>query len=410
MLAASVSLTRFFNFRKQPSVPYRISQLCDMFVEGFNTTLHPCGLEGCWRTPSWLHKWGIAWKVQPAMNGEIHLNFRYKDQNDVLAYGASTDVRNIIPINSFEVLIVLSVGAPGSGGKLYGIIVASQFVTDELCNPEVLETGFQVSGNTTVVPEHLAENWEFLSAARDAAQPKDSKKKPQAKKKKQDGSTIPKSSQKPSQKKKTKKKLQEEKDQEEKEKELETVEELLGTLSRAVKLGMGEEEISAINRKLCEHLDGNFPYKRNTIGVKVHSDQLHVAPREMKYRDLIERRVEQLVVEYGSFSAIRCRPPIFAVPLIKKPSEDSNDLANLGINLVMEKVPDMSEPLSSDPTKKWFNTTAQHWYIIGGQHTVVACNRIASRIATTDEEKQNLLHHDVIVVHSHDPSRYATYE
>ena len=60
------------------------------------------------------------------------------------------------------------------------------------------------------------------------------------------------------------------------------------------------------------------------------------------------------------------------------------------MNIVMEAMQDMSAPLHSDPSKKWFNSIAQHLYIIGGQHTIVACNCIATCIATIDEEKQNL--------------------
>ena len=46
---------------------------------------------------------------------------------------------------------------------------------------------------------------------------------------------------------------------------------------------MVEEEIFAINQKLYKHLNGNFQYKQSTLGIKVHSSQLHVAPRKMKY-------------------------------------------------------------------------------------------------------------------------------
>ena len=66
-------LTIFLTFRKHPVVPYDISQLCDTFVEGFNTTLHLHGLEGCWCTPNWLEMWRIVWKVQVPY-GVNHLN------------------------------------------------------------------------------------------------------------------------------------------------------------------------------------------------------------------------------------------------------------------------------------------------------------------------------------------------
>ena len=40
-------LKMFLTFKKHPLVPYHINQLCNTFVEGLNTTLHPGGLEGC---------------------------------------------------------------------------------------------------------------------------------------------------------------------------------------------------------------------------------------------------------------------------------------------------------------------------------------------------------------------------
>ena len=75
----------------------------------------------------------------------------------------------------------------------------------------------------------------------------------------------------------------------------------------------------------------------------------------------------------------------------------------------MQAVLDKVVPLSSDLRKKWFNSSNQHWYIIGGQHTVLFRNRIATQIATIDKKKHNFQFHKVIIVHRSDPLKYVAF-
>lgn len=404
-------------------MPFRISHLCDVYVEGFNTFCNGVKLKGCWRSPPWLTSWGIAWKVERGEGARISLPLRYLDRNGVLVYGAATDVRSIQKINASEVVIAVAVGGREEelSGRVFGVIVASKYVSSALCSGEVLEAGFQFVGEALAVPDEIVENWALLLEAKQAACSEDTRGEPTPKKprKAKQPSTNPA----PRAKKVSSAGAAPRKAStstagevavargeggslEGEDKNNETVEELIGTLGRAVRRGMLEEEIAAINRKLCDHLNVNFPYKRNTLGVKVHSSQLHVAPTHMKYRDIIPRRVDQLVVEYGSFSSIRLRPAIFAVPLKRKPSDDEEDSGNSGMSVVVESVPEFDFLLPGS-SKRWFDTEEQHWYVIGGQHTVLACNRIAGTIAASDEERDYNLYHDVIVVHSVDASRFV---
>lgn len=53
-----------------------------------------------------------------------------------------------------------------------------------------------------------------------------------------------------------------------------------------------KEDISEINKKICDHIDVDLLYKQNTLGVNMHLILLYLAPKELKYKEIIEKQVE----------------------------------------------------------------------------------------------------------------------
>jgi hypothetical protein len=102
---------------------------------------------------------------------------------------------------------------------------------------------------------------------------------------------------------------------------------------------------------------------------------------------------------YKGYGSIRKKPEIHGIPLKRMPLPTDK-----GLDAVMDECPGETATVVVDGlSMSWWKAPNVHWYIIGGQHTVIACRELAEHHPDGSNAKKDLLQFKVIPVFNRDP-------
>ena len=166
-------------------------------------------------------------------------------------------------------------------------------------------------------------------------------------------------------------------------------------------------DVEAMYKTLEEGLGGCFPYGQEPIPQKFHSNKIHLAPASMKYRTYIPKRKDQIELEHHALGMIRKKPELYCVPLKRGPGfkEDASGVRvkDEGVDLILDKMPGMKDMVVENGHQiPWYQASYLHWYIVGGQHTYIACREIGEKLEPGTERYDFYMNHKIIPVYSKD--------
>ena len=154
-------------------------------------------------------------------------------------------------------------------------------------------------------------------------------------------------------------------------------------------------------KSLEDGLGQCFPYGQDPLPSKIPADRIHFAPDSLKYRVFVEKRKEQVQLEWEALGTIRRKPELYYVPLKKAPVPGGGP-EDEGAELILRSMPGKDIQWAIDGRLiPWYNDV--HWYVVGGQHTYQACMTIVAKEEPGSARHKFYTEFDVIPVYSRDP-------
>ena len=77
--------------------------------------------------------------------------------------------------------------------------------------------------------------------------------------------------------------------------------------------------VEAMYKSLEDGLGQCFPYGQDPLPCKIPADRIHLAPDSLKYRVFVEKRKEQVQLEWEALGTIRRKPELYCIPLKRAP-------------------------------------------------------------------------------------------
>ena len=124
-------------------------------------------------------------------------------------------------------------------------------------------------------------------------------------------------------------------------------------------------DVEAMYKSLEDGLRQCFPYGQDPLPCKIPADKIHLAPDSLKYRVFVEKRKEQVQLEWEALGTIHRKPELYCVPL-KRALVPGGGPEDEGPELILHQMPakEMQWAIDGQPIL-WYKTDV-HWYIVGG--------------------------------------------
>ena len=123
-------------------------------------------------------------------------------------------------------------------------------------------------------------------------------------------------------------------------------------------------DVEAMYKSLEDGLGQCFPYRQDPLPSKIPADRIHLAPDSLKYRVFVEKRKEQVQLEWEALGTIRRKPELYCVPLKKAPMPGEGP-EDEGAELILRSMPGKDIQWAIDGQLiLWYVDV--HWYVVGG--------------------------------------------
>ena len=160
-------------------------------------------------------------------------------------------------------------------------------------------------------------------------------------------------------------------------------------------------DVEAMYKSLEDSLGQCFPYGQDPLPCKISADKIHLALDSLKYRVFVEKRKEQVQLEWEVLGTICRKPKLYCVPLKRAPVPGGGP-EDEGPELILRQMlsKEMLWAVDGYPIP-WYETDV-HWYIVGGQHTYQACVSIAAKEEPGSARHKFYTEFDMVLVYSWD--------
>ena len=158
-------------------------------------------------------------------------------------------------------------------------------------------------------------------------------------------------------------------------------------------------DVEAIYKSLEDGLGQCFPHGQDPLPCKISADKIHLSFDSLKYRVFVEKRKEQVQLEWEALGTIRRKLELYCIPLKRVPVLGGGP-EDEGPELILRQMlaKEMQWAIDGKPIP-WYETDV-HWYIVGGQHTYQACVSIAAKEEPDSARHRFYTEFDMVPVYS----------
>ena len=156
-------------------------------------------------------------------------------------------------------------------------------------------------------------------------------------------------------------------------------------------------DVEAMYKSLEDRLGQCFPYGQDPLLCKISADKIHLAPNSLKYHVFVEKKKEQVQLEWDALGIICRKPKLYCIPLKQAPVSGGGP-EDKGEGLILQAMPakDMQWVIDGQ-TIPWYQADV-HWYVVGGQHTYQPCVSIVVKEEPRSTRHKFYMEFDVVPV------------